>query len=68
MSEPRWRCRVYCPDCQGDMDDDGCFSGLSELSEESFATREEAEVQGRAYVANTIWKFDVEQDARNESQ
>lgn len=59
--ERRYRVRVWCPDCTG-VDFQGCFEGGDDLSEETYATHEEAEAAGHESVRHSIYEFDVEED------
>lgn len=55
----RWRYVLRCPDCTG-QDEQGCFGGGSEESEETYATAAEADAAGAACVARSIWEYDLE--------
>ena len=54
----RFRYRVWCPDCSG-VDYQGCFDGFDYLSEETFATYEEADKAGDEYTKKWIWEYEV---------
>jgi len=53
-----YKYRVWCPDCCG-LDPEGCFGGGEEESEETFATRQEAEAAAEAFCRDSIWEFEV---------
>ena len=38
-----WRLRIWCNDCSGGQDPQGCFDGGTSTSDEVFATKAEAE-------------------------
>lgn len=61
--------RVWCDDCSGDNDEQGCFGGGSELKGKPgvtvldedvlFDTREEAEEFGWDFTRGPPWSFEV---------
>lgn len=58
----KYRVRVSCSDCTGE-DPLGCFEGGTEVLEESFASRAEAQRAGEDYTKDCgPWDFEVEEE------
>ena len=51
---------LWCPDCMGDHDTQGCFGGGTELQEKTFDTLPEAVNYGWEITEDVIWEFYVE--------
>jgi hypothetical protein len=54
-----WRVRIWCRDCAGDGDEQGCFGGGSEVLDEEFETEEQARDFGYAKTRGVPWEFQV---------
>lgn len=55
-----WRLRIWCNDCSGGQDPQGCFEGGESTSDEVFATRVEAEWFGMNTVTGP-WDCEPEE-------
>lgn len=54
-----WSYQIWCDDCLGE-DYQGCFDGLVETSEDSFATEAEAEAAAEKHVGQQgLWEYQV---------
>ena len=55
-----FRYRIICRTCSSDDDAQGCFNGCwSEPSEESYATRDEAEDAAYDEIGELPWDYEV---------
>lgn len=54
-----WRLSIWCTDCSFGQDPQGCFGGGEDVSEEVFATKDEAE--RFAYTVTGPWECEVEE-------
>ena len=61
-----WQVRVWCGDCGNGQDPMGCFDGDSELYDDVFDTREEAEVfvTEKERKMGRPWQYGIEESSR----
>ena len=63
-----WRVKLWCGSCVGE-DPMGCFEGGSEVQDERYATRAEAEAAGEEKTKDCgPWVFDVFEDTSEADQ